>query len=145
MIKSLILVVFIIINKCLSIIVLGPPCTFQWNKTATTVAGQLGSTAATPIYLSFPIGIFLDSSNTLYVADTKNSRIQQFLSGNTTGSTVGGGAISGSNSLSSPSDVATDSKGNVYIADSSHHRVLMWDVSASSVVTVAGTGKWGKE
>jgi hypothetical protein len=142
MIKSLILVVFVTINESLSLTVLGPPCSFQWKKNATTVAGQLGSITATPIYLNLPIGIFIDLSDTLYVTDSKNSRIQKFLSGNTTGSTVSGGISSGSSSLNYPSDVTIDSKGNLYVADSDNNRVVMWRVNSSSGVIVAGDGKW---
>jgi sugar lactone lactonase YvrE len=123
-------------------VTIGP---LRWNTTATTVAGQLTATSATPNYLNFPIGIFIDSSDTLYVSDADNNRIQQFSLGNTTGRTAAGqsnGAVGTSATfLHLPSDVAADSSGNVYVADSYNNRIQLWPANATSGITVAGTGK----
>ncbi len=116
----------------------------RWNTTATTVAGQLSTTSATPNYLNFPIGIFIDSSNTLYVSDAKNNRIQQFSLGNTTGRTVAGqsnGAVGTSASfLNYSNDVSVDANGSVYVADSYNNRIQLWPVNATSGITIAGNG-----
>jgi sugar lactone lactonase YvrE len=117
----------------------------RWNTTAITVAGQLYITNATSKYLNFPIGILVDASNTLYVSDAMNFRIQKFPLGNTTGQTVAGqsngvvGATAGY--LNYPSDVAVDSNSNVYVADSYNNRVQLWRVNATSGITVAGNGE----
>ena len=49
-------------------------------------------TNSTPSYLNYPSGIFMDSSDTLYVADSSNNRVQHFLFGNTIGTTLAGQA-----------------------------------------------------
>lgn len=57
----------------------------------TTVAGQANGTQnRTPETLSFPVGVFVDSSDNLYVADSGNSRVQLWSSGVSSGSTVAG-------------------------------------------------------
>ena len=56
----------------------------------TTVAGQVGSSSATANYLDLPIGIWIDSSNIMYVADASHHRVQRFILGNSTGTTVAG-------------------------------------------------------
>ena len=117
----------------------------RWNTTASTVAGQLSMTNATPSYLNNPLGIFIDTFDTLYVADSLNHRVQQFLFGNTIGITSAGqpNGVSGSIStrLSLPSDVAIDLNGNVYVVEVNNHRVQLWHVNASFGITVAGSGK----
>jgi sugar lactone lactonase YvrE len=104
----------------------------------------LSATNATPNYLNFPIGIFIDSSDTLYVSDAKNNRIQQFSLGNTTGKTVAGqsnGAVGTSASfLNYSNDVSVDANGNVYVADSYNNRIQLWPVNATSGITIAGNG-----
>ncbi len=82
----------------------------------------------------------------MYVADAKNNRIQRFLLGNTTGTTVAGqsNGIAGSNSsfLNYPNYVSVDSNGNIYIADSNNDRVQLWYVNSSSGIMIAGNGKY---
>ena len=117
----------------------------RWNTTALTVAGQLSMTNATPSYLNNPLGIFIDTFDTLYVADSSNNRVQQFLFGSTIGTTSAGQAngVSGSISarLNLPSDVAVDLNGNVYVVEVNNHRVQLWHVNATFGITVAGNGK----
>ncbi len=87
----------------------------------------------------------LGSSNTLYIADRNNNRVQKFLTGSLTGLTIagqtngtGGSAL---NELNNPSDIDVDSSGNIYVVDSHNHRVLYWPNGASSGTIVAGNGK----
>ncbi|CAF2977042.1 unnamed protein product, partial [Rotaria sp. Silwood2] len=88
------------------------------------------------------MGLTLDLSNTLYIADWYNNRVQAWLQGASTGITVAGGSsgVSGStaNYLNMPSDVAVDSNGNVYVSDTLNNRVQFWAKSASSGTTIAG-------
>jgi hypothetical protein len=58
-------------------------------------------------------------------ADTENHRIQKVLSGSTTGTTIAGTGVSGSDSsrLYSPNGVYVDLLGNLYIADTYNHRI----------------------
>jgi sugar lactone lactonase YvrE len=137
--------VFVKTNKILFLNFLATMAPLRWNTSASTVAGQLSMTNATPYYLNGPSGIFIDSSNTLYVADGSNNRVQQFLLGSTIGTTVAGqpnGSFgSQANRLWDPSDVAVDLNGNIYVAEINNNRVQLWHVNATSGITVAGNGK----
>ncbi len=116
----------------------------RWNATATTVAG-ITSTISTPAAnrLDRPYSLALDSSNTLYIADQQNNRIQKWPMGAVTGTTVAGqsNGISGitSTDLSQPSAVILDSTGNLYVADMGNNRVQFWSNGAPSGSTIAGT------
>lgn len=93
------------------------------------VAGSPGAYGATPLLLNAPIGLTFDSAGNLYVADTGNSRIQLFRSGNTTGTTIAGTtSITGTraNLLNAPRSVALDSQLNLYVSDSNNNRVQMF-------------------
>ena len=93
-------------------------------------------------HVDFPIGIVFDSSDTMYIADGNNDRVQKVLWGSTTGTTVAGNAngIVGSNAslLNYPNDIAVDSNGNIYVVDSYNNRVQLWLVNASSGITLVG-------
>lgn len=95
--------------------------------------------------LNHPFGVTLDSSNTLYIADRSNHRIQKWLSGASNGTTVAGKAngIPGAtlNSLNQPGNVQLDSSDNMYITEIYNHRVLFWPNNASSGTLIAGNGK----
>ena len=86
--------------------------------------------------------MFVDSSNSIYIADYGNNRVQRWLPGATSGTTVAGQASgtsgSAANLLNRPTDVVVDSGGNVYVADSNNHRIQYWANGASSGITVAG-------
>ena len=117
----------------------------RWQSTATTVAG-LGSPAGSAFdRLYNPYTIAIDSSDTFYVADYNNHRIQKFTIGNLIGTTVAGqpNAVFGStaNDLNLPASVLLDSSGNLYVSDSGNHRVQLFSNGSTSGTTVAGTGK----
>ena len=80
-----------------------------------------GSTAD---MLNSPRGIVVDEELHLYVADTSNNRIQRFVPGTSSGTTV----VHGS-SLNGPSGVALDGYGNLFIVDTGNHRILGWGPS----------------
>lgn len=90
-----------------------------------------------------PFGFALDATNTLYIADQQNHRVQKWLSGASIGSTIAGQA-SGTHGISlsdlyQPSAVLLDSNGDLYISDTSNNRVQFWPTVATSGTTVAGT------
>ncbi|CAF2810242.1 unnamed protein product [Rotaria sp. Silwood2] len=60
--------------------------------------------------LSCPLGIYLDQSLSLYIADACNGRIQKWLSGSSTGITVAGA----NGQINYPTDVSVDNYGIVY-------------------------------
>lgn len=110
------------------------------------VAGQVGSTNATGVNARFssPKGIVVDSTNSLYIADTGNHTIRKIdqLQIATTfagspgqvGSTDGSGA---SARFSSPQSVVRESSGTVYVADSGNHTIRRI-TSAGAVSTLLG-------
>lgn len=86
----------------------------------------------------------LDSSNAIYVADRFNNRIQKWIIGGSSGTTVAGQAngTSGSalNYLNGPCDVLVDSSGSLYVADTENHRILFFTVGATFGIIKAGNG-----
>ena len=67
----------------------------------------------------FPLGIAIDSSSNVFVADNNNKRIQKFTSEGVWLASWNSYDTNGqSNSFSNPSDVAVDSSGNVFVLDS---------------------------
>ena len=118
----------------------------------TTLAG-VGSTSGhtdgngPQALFSGPSGLAVDSSGTVYVADTWNNLIRKITPGGevTTwaGSVQGYADGTGANaSFFGPSGLAVDSNGNVYVADAWNH--LIRKITPSGVVTtLAGTARVG--
>ena len=93
-----------------------------------------------------PYGIYLDSSNNLYIADSLNSRVMKYLSGTSNGTLIAGTTRvpgTGLNQLSYPSLLYVDSSQNLYVADTINYRVMRWTNGASSGSIVAGDGTLG--
>jgi uncharacterized protein (TIGR03437 family) len=118
----------------------------------TTVAGN-GSVGfagdggpATSASLNQPIGVAVDTSGNLFIADSLNSRIRKvsaagiiatFAGGGT--AVVGDGGPATSAFLSLPYGVAADAAGNLFIADLLGNRIRK--VSANGIITtIAGIG-----
>ena len=124
------------------------------SGTITTVAGggsDLGDGGpATSAQLRRPIGVAVDGTGNLYIADTDSYRIRKVdTSGTiTTVAGTGAGGFSGDGGpatnaqLSFPMGVALDGAGNVYIADNFNYRIRKVDTSGA-ITTVAGTGAGG--
>ena len=123
----------------------------------TTVAGN-GSpgysgdgAAATTASLNSPIGLALDSSGNLYVADWGNHRIRKVTAATGLISTVAGTGTAGYNGdgaatgaqLNYPADVAVDAAGNVYIADTNNLRIRKVAADTGVMATIVGTGTEG--
>ncbi|CAF0952574.1 unnamed protein product [Rotaria sordida] len=108
----------------------------------TTVAGQSsGAQNRTPTSLNFPVGVIVDSSGNLYVADSGNSRVQLWASGASSGSTVAGNGTAGTsaNQLNVTYGIARDPSSNtLYVADYGNHRIMAYTSNASSGSLVAG-------
>jgi sugar lactone lactonase YvrE len=101
--------------------------------------------AATSAGLSLPIGVALDSTGNLYIADTFNNRIRKVtvatgiittVAGNGVGNYMGDGGAATLAALNTPSGVAVDDAGNLYIADSNNNRVRK--VTAAGIITTVG-------
>jgi sugar lactone lactonase YvrE len=101
----------------------------RWTFGATSwtlVVGTPGVFGSSSTLLSFPNGITLDPMGNLYVADTRNNRIQLFLAGQTVATTIAGITGSpGSSSvqLNSPYSVRLDNQLNLYVADLTNNRI----------------------
>jgi uncharacterized protein (TIGR03437 family) len=109
------------------------------TKDITTVAGNgnLGyngdNISATSAELNYPLGVALDASHNLYIADSQNFRIRLVsngiittIAGNGQPGYGGDGYYATQGLLSFPSDVVLDpSTGNVYVADSGNNVVRL--------------------
>jgi uncharacterized protein (TIGR03437 family) len=121
----------------------------------TTVAGSGtpgyggDGAAATSAQLNLPIGVAVDSSGNLYIADFGNSRVRE-VSANNIGTVAGSGSngYSGDGGaaakaqLNGPQGVAVDAAGDLFIADTENNRVR--EVTPGGLIaTVAGNGAAG--
>lgn len=125
--------------------------------TITTIAGngQAGGSGdggpATSAQLGYPIGIALDASGNLYIADAAQNQIRRINSAGviSTVAGIGGDAGFGGDQgpavkakLGGPTGVAVDQRGNLYIADDSNSRIRL--VNTQGIIsTVCGLGIQG--
>jgi sugar lactone lactonase YvrE len=93
-----------------------------------------------------PIGIAMDGSGGVYVADSFNNSIRRIASGQVT--TLAGDGTPGfvdgpaiPARFNNPTGVAVDGTGKVYVADAGNHRIRV--ISAGQVSTFAGSGTQG--
>lgn len=111
------------------------------SSTAVIIAGNNGAGSALNQFTS-PMGIYIDVNNAsiLYVADSGNHRVQQWIIGASAGVTIAGGNSNGAalNQLNSPRAVISDSNGNIYISDTNNHRIIMWSQGATVGTVVVG-------
>jgi trimeric autotransporter adhesin len=109
---------------------------------------------ATSATLSNPLGVTVDGSGDIFIADTSNVIVREVVNGTIT--TIAGngnvcfpttdlcgdGGPATQALLSSPTTTAVDSAGNVYIADPVGNRIRKVD-STGTINTIAGTGVAG--
>ena len=77
-----------------------------------------------------PVGVAVDGSGNIYVADQVNHRIQVFNSGGVFQfkfGTPGRGDGTGDGQFNSPEGVAVDGSGKIYVADQANHRIQVFD------------------
>ncbi len=118
----------------------------------TTVAGNGGvayggdNGPATSAELNSPMGVAVDASGNLYIADKGNNRVRKVSNGTIT--TVAGdgnygfggdGGAATSAELTFPWSVAVDGAGNLYIADEGNQCVREVAAATGVITTVAGT------
>jgi len=105
----------------------------------TGAAGYSGDGgAATAAMLLNPLGVFVDNTGYIYVADNGNSRVRRFTLGGTISTIAGDGAAT---TLNNPTSVYVDNAGRVYISETGNNRIRMF--SGGPLTTVAGGGTGG--
>ena len=109
------------------------------NGIITTVAGNLNNGggysgdggAATNAGLSLPLGVAVDASGNLFIADYNNNCIRQVstngiittVAGNGNGGYPGDGGTASNAELYYPTDVPFDASGNLFISDGGNERI----------------------
>jgi hypothetical protein len=103
--------------------------------------------------LSFPIGLALDSTGGLYIADRNNSRVLYFAAGDTTADNVygqhgdldsytmnydgiGGSGLPSADTLSFPVAIALGPEGGLYVTDRENHRVVYYAPDGNTTADV---------
>jgi streptogramin lyase len=124
----------------------------------TTATGMVSTFAGTGIVgasnvpdsvsFSSPLGVAVDSSGNVYVADYENNLIRKITSAGVTSTLAGSGAGGADDGLDTaatfnlPEAVAVDAAGNVYVADNGNN-LIRKVTPAGQVSTFAGSGQAG--
>src|SRR3974390_1861036 len=131
-----------LVGGTVSAITFGEPASAA--TTGVTVAGGNGGGFGDN-QLMMPSDVAVDARGNVYVADTNNSRVEEWAPGATNGATVAGTLGEGpdADQLSFPYGVAVNSSGDVYVGDTDNNRGQEWTPGAASGVTVAGSSGGG--
>ena len=122
-------------------------CVQKWSsrsKNMTIVAGQRGRIGTADEYLRNPGNIYVDqNTESVFVADTNNNRIQKWPKDSKKGFTVAGSSNGipdkDAASLWYPKAVFVDENTQViYVADTSNNRIQRWLPDAVEGDTIAG-------
>ncbi|CAF4077573.1 unnamed protein product [Adineta steineri] len=112
----------------------------RWNQTGQIVAGTTSGSNANQ--LKNPSCLYIDNNNTLYICDQNNNRIQKWIQGAATGTTVAGDSAgtqgSTSTLLNNPIDLTFDNNGFMYVVDYGNYRVQRFASNFTNAITVAG-------
>ena len=81
-----------------------------------------------------PLGVAVDGSGNVYIADSFNNAIKEYHASTQQVTTLV------STGLNTPQGVAVDGSGNVYIADSNNNAIKEYNASTQQVTTLVSTG-----
>ena len=115
----------------------------ETNMTVT-IAGRTDEEGHSADHLNFPSGIYVNHlDGSLFIADTRNNRIQKWNKNSQTGVTVSGSQNgtegSDASKLANPLSVWVDDGSEVvYIADTDNNRIQRWLAKATNGTTIAG-------
>ena len=136
---------------------------YAYTATIQDPGGYYGNNvAATSAELYAPMGLAVDSSNSLFITDSANQRIREVyisgtipnvssptaghiytVAGNGTTGFSGDSGLATSAELNNPAGVAVDPSDNLYIADSYNQRIRLVAHSTGDTSTVAGSSASG--
>jgi DNA-binding beta-propeller fold protein YncE len=110
------------------------------NQTLTVT--QAGSTYVAASFLAplvssglnAPVGVAVDGTGNVYIADTGNNAIKKWTAANNTVTTLV------SSGLSDPNGVAVDISGNVFIVDSGDSTIKEWTAANNTLATLVSSG-----
>jgi hypothetical protein len=100
----------------------------------------------------FRMGIFVDASGNVFIADQFNERVREVaaatgiittVAGDGTAGFSGDGGPATSAELRDPRGVVVDGAGNIFIADANNNRIRKVTAATGSITTVAGNGTSG--
>ncbi|CAF0739918.1 unnamed protein product [Adineta ricciae] len=94
------------------------------NYSQILPAAGTGCIGLTAMMLNHQSGIYVNTNFDLYVADTRNDRIQRFGYGDLSGTTVAGKSSASSVALNNPTSVMLDADDRLYIVDHGNQRII---------------------
>jgi sugar lactone lactonase YvrE len=103
------------------------------RKGVTVAGGHCTGSAANQ--LNNPNGVFVDKDDNLWVADTRNFRIQKFTPGNRNGVTIGAELP---NAPSFPVNLFVKDNGDIYVADFFEAKIKLLKNGGTEWINVAG-------
>lgn len=101
--------------------------------------GESGVSGDDLTHLNYPVDVFVDSSNNIFIADNNN----RILKCDDTGDCavfVGGEYGSGNDQFKWINGITGDSSGNIYVSDKDNFRVQVFDASGTYLKTYGTTG-----
>ena len=98
---------------------------------------RLGLAGSAPGQFARPVGLALDSTPNVFVADRDNSRVQKFTSTGSFLKTIGS-LGSGDGQLNVVEDVAVDPAGNLWVAESNNRRVQKFTPAGAFLASYNG-------
>lgn len=108
-------------------------------KTTIEYLPCLGGLGSEPRQFNQPNGLAISAIGDLYVADTKNHRVQVFALHGLVLKAIWGKFGTALGEFNQPWDVVVDSHGNAYIADKGNHRLQKFDKHARTFSEINGT------